>query len=357
MTFTPADDVLFVGLGKSAVAWYRCFLPAMFIGADWCGLGGSPPNLQFATGLVRRKTQAPDFYEYKVVVLQQPAGRRWLDAMRKMQDRGIKVLVEVDDYLHGIRKKDDHDFAAHFGKDYLKKLELCMGVADGLIVSTEYLRRRYRAFNKNVWVCENGLDTERYNLTRPERPNVNIGWSGATGHVQSVIPWLRATASVMAGYEEACFVSIGQDFASEFQRQFGDERAISIPFTLIEQYPAAMTMFDIALAPAGKGAWYKGKSDLRWLEAGALGIPLIADPTIYPKITPEVDGFHAEDPREVAEILDMLVGDRDLRESVGGAARDYVRRERDMRVTVKQWLSVFAEVVEPHPEPAIEVVD
>lgn len=341
----PPDDVLFVGIGMSAVGWYRCYLPAMFMGADWCGLIGYPPNFHFATGLIKRETRTPDFYDYKIVVVQQPSGTRWLGLIRKLQDRGIKVLVEVDDYLHGIRKKDDHDFQKHFDRDYLKGIEMNMRVADGIIVSTEWLGGRYRAFNPNIWVCENGLDTSRYNLTRPPRPTVNIGWAGATGHTKSVVPWLQATASVMAGHEEACFVSIGQPFAREFAEHFGEDRAITIPFTLIEQYPSAMTMFDIALAPAGRGAWYRGKSDLRWIEAGALGIPIIADPVIYPKIDNGVTGFHAEDARDVGGLLEDLILDPDLRAEVGANAQEYVRKHRDMTVMVHQWTRVFGELL------------
>lgn len=341
----PEKDVLFVGIGQSAVAWYRCFLPAMFMNADWCGLLGKPPNLHFATGLVGKATRTPDFYAYKIVVIQQPSGTKWLTAIRKMQDRGVKVLVEVDDYLHGIRKKEDHDFQKHFDRKYLKGIEMCMRVADGLIVSTPWLGGRYRAFNPRVWVCENGLDTSRYNLTRPERPTVNIGWSGATGHTRSVVPWLQATASVMAGHANTCFVSIGQPYAQEFAREFGEERAITIPFTLIEQYPSAMTMFDIALAPAGRESWYRGKSDLRWLEAGALGVPIIADPVVYPNIEPRVTGFHAEDAREVAMVLEELVEDPDLRREVGENAREHVRSQRDIRVMVNNWLCAFSELL------------
>ena len=37
-------------------------------------------------------------------------------------------------------------------------------------------------------------------------------------------------------------------------------------------YPATrMTLMDIALAPAGKSNFFRGKSDLRWLEAERAG--------------------------------------------------------------------------------------
>lgn len=339
------DDVLFVGLGQSAVGWYRCYLPALFLGADWAGIVGEPGRWAMTTGLVERQTKMPDFANYEVVVLQQPFGGKWLTLIREMQDMGIKVLFEVDDYLHSIRKQDDHDFQDHFDKAHLKRLELCMRVCDGLIVSTEFIARKYRAFNRRVFVCENGLDTARYRLTRPPRPTVNIGWAGATAHADAMAPWLQAVAQVMAERPNTCFVTIGQDFAATLKPEFGN-RCISTPFTLIETYPSAMTMFDIALAPAGRKNFHKGKSDLRFLEAGALGVPCIADPSTYPYIVDGETGFWAETPDLAFEVILDLVDDEELRTSVGASAQRYVREQRDMSIACEQWRAVFEEVVE-----------
>lgn len=335
--------VLFIGLGKSAVGWYRCYLPAMHMGADWVGVAGRPPKMVLQTGLAKGQTAMPDFDEYEVVVIQQPRGTDWLRVIRRMQQNGIKVIYEVDDYLHAIRKMPDHDFSQHFNREALRELELCMRVCDAMIVSTEFLARRYAKFNRNIYVCENGLDLARYALTRPPRPSVNIGWAGATGHERAVRPWLEAVGRVLGQRDRAFLVTIGQQYA-EFLRPRFPSRVFSIPFTMIDTYPSAMTMLDIALAPAGPGDFYKGKSDLRWVEAGALGIPTIADPVTYPKIEDRVNGFHAETPEEVEALLLELVDDDDLRTRVGRNAYEYVQAERDMRVAVRQWERVLVEV-------------
>lgn len=344
-------DVLFIGSGASAVCWYRCALPAMFMGADWVGIVGAPPSMQFVTGLVGNSTVAPDINQYKVVVVQQPSGLKWLTAIKELQARGIVVLYEVDDYLHGIRKKRDHDFKDKFGKDYLKQAEMCMRVCDGMIVSTDYIARRYATFNRNIFVCPNGLDVARYDLTIPQRGMigdkraVDVGWAGATGHSLHVAPWLRALSRIMRDEAHVNFISIGQPLASQFKQVFGYHRAISTPFTLIEQYPSAMTMFDIALAPAGQDSFSRGKSDLRWLEASALGIPVIADPVLYPQIEHGVTGFHATTPGEAEDLMRLLIEDADLRRTVGTAAKDFVRANRSMDVAVRRWCEVLESVV------------
>jgi glycosyltransferase involved in cell wall biosynthesis len=334
------SDVLFIGLGSSPVGWYRCYLPALFLGADWIGVVNTPPDLGYVTGLVANSTRMPNFLDYKIIVVQQPRGRGWLRLIRQLQSKGIKVIFEVDDYLHAIRKTEGHDFRRYFDKAALAELELNMRVCDAIICSTEYIARRYRTFNPNVWVCRNGLDCGRYNLTRPPRETVTIGWAGATGHAAGVLPWIGATADVMSQRPNTCFASIGQNFADALSDLF-PERTLSVPFTMVETYPAAMTLFDIALAPAAKGNFFRGKSDLRWLEAGALGIPIIADPDVYPNIEHGVNGFHAASPDEVQDVLLRLVDDPSLRLQVGEAARRYVMEERDMKIACRQWEEVF----------------
>lgn len=335
---TDPSRVLFVGLGASAVAWYRCVLPALFMGADWIGVSGEPPKLSFATGLVKGQTVMADFRDYDVIVLQQPRGKGWLRIIRELQEAGKRVYFEVDDYLHGIRKmaEGEHDFREHFDKTALAALELNMRVADGLICSTDFIARRYRQFNPNVQVCENGVDMGRYAMTRPPRPTVNIGWAGATGHNRGVMEWLNGVGAVMERNPHTTFVSIGQNYADFFRDAFPG-RAISIPWTMIDTYPSAMTMFDIALAPAGRGNFFRGKSDLRWVEAGALGIATIADPLVYHHISDGIDGFHAATPQQAEELLELLVNDEELRTQVGAAAKTYVADNRDMRVAVGAW--------------------
>jgi glycosyltransferase involved in cell wall biosynthesis len=341
--------VLFIGMGATAVAWYRCYMPAVFMGADWIGVVGEPPQLKYVTGLVDGKTRLARFEDYDVIVVQQPRGRKWLKLIKGLQARGIRVLAEVDDYLHGIERMKDHDFRGGFTKDTLRLMEENWRACDGMIVSTPYIAMKYKRFAKRMFVCENGLDTARYRLTRPERPSVNIGWAGGTGHVKAAVPWIREAYVALGERDNTCFISIGQNFADTFQARYGS-RAISVPFTALETYPAAMTMLDVALAPAdtkGDGrAFFKGKSDLRWLEAGALGIPIIADPHVYPKITHGVDGFHATNTNEVLELLLQLVDDPSLRLEVGANAKRYVEEHRDMKVAVHQWQQAAASLVE-----------
>ena len=332
---------LFVGQGPTPISWYRCALPAMALGADW--IAGTAPGAELhgLTGVAAGGGTTAVPTDYDVVVVQLAMGRDWLHAIRAWQEAGVVVLYEVDDWVRGVRRNAHHDFRDVVDRSTAEAGELCMRVCDGVICSTEWLARRYRSVNPNTFVCRNGIDLKRYALTRPARESVAIGWAGATGHRGGVEAWLQAVTAVMRRHPDTRFVSVGQPFADVVLPEFGAARALSVPFAPLETYPATMALFDVALAPAGRGSFFRGKSDLRWLEASALGIPLIADPEVYPEIEHGVTGFHAADAAEAEPLLAELVADEGLRTTVGEAARAYVTEHRRVEVAARDWADVL----------------
>ena len=328
---------LFVGLGTSAVCWYRAALPATALGADWVGIRGELPDLRFVTGDAGHVQSADDFAAYDVVVLQQARGAAWVELIRRLQAQGTKVLYEIDDDLASVRKAVDHAARGLIDRGWVRDAELAMRACDGVICSTPFLARRYAGIASRTWVCRNGLDLPRYALTRPVRDHVAIGWAGATGHERAVEAWLPAVRDVMRARPATRFVTIGAEYADQLADEFGRDRCLSIPFGQLETYPAAMTNLDVALAPAGASNFFRAKSDLRWLEASALGIPVVADPVVYPDVEHGVTGFHAATPGEAHTALLALVDDAALRARVGAAAQATVRATRRIEVAAEAW--------------------
>jgi len=340
---TGLPRTLFIGISNGAVAWYRCALPATVLGCDWVGLRGTPSSYEIRSGDVAEAFTLADVLGYEVVIVQQVSGREWLKAIREWQAAGVTVLYEVDDWLHGVRHVERHTHAGRLDRATVETYELCMRAADGILCSTDWLARRYRHLNRRTWTCRNGIDLPRYAFTRPERDHVGIGWAGGTGHQAAARPWVAEVGNVMRERPDTTFVSVGQPFARWLEAEFGS-RTIAVPFTALEVYPAAMTHYDIALAPAGKGDYFKGKSDLRWLEAAALSQACIADPDVYPEIEHGVTGFHASTPEEMGAILRELVADPGLRERVGAAAHAHVSSNRTAQIAARQWAEVLREV-------------
>ena len=336
---------LFVGLGASGPAWYRAALPATALGADWVGVRGTPPELRFVTGDNGRVRSREDLFGYDVVVVQQVRGREWVALIRELQARGARVLYEIDDLLDAVRKTAGHEHAKSFDRQWVVASEMAMRVCDGVICSTEFLARRCASVNPQVSVCRNGLDLRRYDLTRLARETVTIGWAGGAGHEAAVKPWLPAVREVLRARPETRFMTVGAPYAQLLEDDFGPERAIALPFGQIETYPAAMSNFDVALAPAAPTNFFRAKSDLRWLEASALGIPVVADPGVYPDVEHGATGLLAASPAEAAEHLHALAASRALRERIGAAAREAVTRTRRIEVVAEEWRAVLEAAV------------
>ena len=336
---------IFVGWGASVVAYYRCFLPALVLGTDYTAGAGEPPRLALSDGLSSGPLTVQDLFDYEVVVAQLARGRGWLKLIRELQEAGVRVLYEIDDYVQGARKDDQHELAEIYDTELVEQFELAMRVTDGIICSTEYLARRYRSFNPRTWVCVNGIDVKRYEWPRPERTGVTLGWAGGVGHARSLSRWEPAVRAVMRARPETRFVSIGFRFADQLVEEFGPERALALPPTHIEVYPASMTLFDIAIAPSAENALFRGKSDLRWLEASAAGLPLVAHPQLYPEIEDGVTGVHARTVDEVEAALLRLVDDAELRVRIGRQAHEHVTAQRNIEVVADNWRDVLTEVV------------
>jgi glycosyltransferase involved in cell wall biosynthesis len=345
-------NALFLSRGNGAVAWYRCALPAMALGADWAATVAPPQQAGPMAGTLPTETDLLALRDYDVIVVQQAQGELWEAAIRTWQDAGSTVLYEIDDWIHGVADVPGHALKARYNPGALKAFEACMRAADGIICSTDWLARTYAERNPRTYTCRNGIDPKRFAVTRPARAHVGIGWSGGTGHEAALGPWLSAVADVMRAHPQTTFITVGERFGDELAPEFGKRRARSVPFTDMEVYPAAMTHFDIALAPAAPGGYFLGKSDLRWLEASALGIPVIADPAVYPEIEPGVTGFHASTPEQARAALERLVTDPELRAAVGARAREHVLERRSIGVAAEAWAAALRRARGAAPIPA-----
>jgi glycosyltransferase involved in cell wall biosynthesis len=351
VTATAVPRTLFVGSGAGGVCWYRVALPAMALGADWLGVTGRPGALTRVTGSWGTPLDEAAWAGYDVVVLQLVHGPHWKVRIAELQEAGVTVLYEIDDDLRGVAAEPGHEFAARFDPRRLHEHEAAIRACDGVICSTPALAERLAALHDVRHVCANGIDLGRYPYPLPRRETVTIGWAGGTGHERALRPWLGVVADVLAARPQARWRTVGQPFALELAGRFGAERCSAAPFAAIDTYPAAMAGFDIALAPAAPSAFFAAKSDLRFLEAAALGLPVVADPAVYPTVVHGETGLHAGTPEAARDALLALVDDAGLRARLGAAARGYVERERAMPRAAGAWAAALAEVKIRAPQP------
>lgn len=93
------------------------------------------------------------------------------------------------------------------------------------------------------------------------------------------------------------------------------------------QFLWELAQCDIAIAPLLDSPFNHFKSHVKYLEAGMLGLPFVASPTVYAEyVKPDRTGFIAATDSQWYEQLRRLVNEPELRARIGTAAKEHVRR-------------------------------
>ena len=208
-----------------------------------------------------------------VVILQRQVGEPRLEAMRRMKtlSRAFKVY-ELDDYLPNLPLKNVH--REHMPKDILKTVRRGLSFVDRFVVSTSALAEAFAGLHSDIRVAENRLPAHWWEAL-PERSahrgrRPRIGWAGGASHTGD----LEVIADVvreLANEVEWVFMGMYPFALRQHIHQFQ-------PGVRIDHYPAALSALDLdlALAPVEQNLFNACKSNLRLLEYGACGYPVIA---------------------------------------------------------------------------------
>ncbi|MCB5188972.1 glycosyltransferase [Methylobacillus caricis] len=209
---------------------------------------------------------APD-----VIVLQQPTSEDRLESTRRIQafSQAFKVY-ELDDYLPNLPMRSIH--RQRMPKDIIKTMRRGLSLVDRFVVSTPALAEALAGMHPDIRVIKNllpvawwkGLQGQRRTSAKPR-----VGWAGGdshTGDLELIIDVVKELA------DEVEWVFFGM---CPIQLQpYVHEYHTGLP---ISQYPAALARLnlDLALAPVEQNLFNECKSNLRLLEYGACGFPVI----------------------------------------------------------------------------------
>lgn len=191
-----------------------------------------------------------------------------LTQMRRYREiTGAKVVLEFDDYLPNIPTRSL--YRKKLPQSVIKNMRRAIEQADWLVVSTPTLAQEYIGFHHDVRVASNGLPLERWNRLEGQRrtgKKMRVGWAGGDSHTGDLAE-IRSVIRDLQGEVEWVFMGMKPDDVDcEFHR--------GVP---IEQYPkklAALNL-DLAVVPLEINQFNRCKSNLRLLELGACGVPVI----------------------------------------------------------------------------------
>lgn len=204
-----------------------------------------------------------------VVVLQGGWGRtNILTQIRRYKEiTGAKVALEFDDYLPNIPTRSIH--RKELSQGLIKNMRRAIEAVDWLVVSTPKLAQEYASFHNDIRVAKNGLLPEWWKGLESKRrtgKKMRVGWAGGSSHTGDLaeIKWV-----VKELQDEVEWVFMGmkpEGVDCEYHK--------GAP---IDRYPAKLASLnlDLAVVPLEINQFNRCKSNLRLLELGACGVPII----------------------------------------------------------------------------------
>lgn len=205
------------------------------------------------------------------VVFQRQIYANQVKRMRETRNTFKPFMVyELDDLITNVPVKSLH--RSEIPADTVRWLREAVGLCDRFIVSTEPLGHAMRGYNDDIRVVPNRLDGARWSnlsINRNTGKKPRVGWAGGVSHsgdLELIVDIVKELA------DEVDWVFLGM--CPEFLRPYVCDFQPGVPF---DQYPAklASLRLDLALAPLELNAFNEAKSNLKLLEYGVLGYPVI----------------------------------------------------------------------------------
>ena len=277
--------------------------------------------------------------------------------LSRCRQRGVPVVYELDDNLLDLHR--DEPWEPYPGDSLRGVAAFLARQADGMIVSTPALAERVARLRSGVLVVPNALD-ERLFGSVPDpfvsrSSTVTIGYMGTLTHeadLRMVLAPLRALLRRQAGRVRLELVGGGAEerIASLFEglpfrmRNLGSEH----PYPRFVSWMRRHLRWDVAIAPLEDDAFTRGKSDLKYLDYGALGIPgVFSDVRPYRETVRhrETGLLAANEPEAWAEALEEIVSDGALRARLAEAAKADVHGSRMLETNATRWSDAIEAIV------------
>jgi len=272
--------------------------------------------------------------------------------VRELETRGIPYVYATDDNLLDLHR--DRPWELRAGGEVRAAVRLLARRAARVVVSTPALQERMQGLNPNSVTVPNFLDERLFGppdaLRPPNRPLV-IGYMGTRTHdgdLRMVLRPLRAFLVRGGGRVRLEVVGVADD--AGLAARFDGLPVSWLNPGVAEAYPAfpgwmrQSLRWDFALAPLADDEFTRCKSDLKYLDYGALGIPgIFSDVRAYRETVRhrETGLIVPNDPDAWAAALEEMAGDASLRSRLALAARDEVHSTRMLATNARRWLEVI----------------
>lgn len=210
-------------------------------------------------------------YEPDAVILQRQIGEERLEAMRRLKafSRAFKVY-ELDDFLPNLPAKSAH--REHMPKDIVRSLKRGMSYVDRFVVTTDMLAEAFHGYHPDIRVVPNRLPIGEWGSLKAVRRNgerLRVGWAGGASHTGD-LEMIADVVRELSGEVDWVFLGMCPELLQPYVKEW--HQGVSI-----ERYAGKLASLDLdlAIAPLEDNAFNRCKSNLKVLEYGACGFPVV----------------------------------------------------------------------------------
>ncbi|MDI2594520.1 glycosyltransferase [Pseudomonas sp. 681] len=327
-------EVLVLPINTSAVAHYRMTQPMIELEAAGRAQGIIRYNMPT---IIEVERQSPD-----VIVLQ---GRYSESSIKDIPPiktySNARRIYELDDYVINVPHSNAHIRNMPNGDEMERLVRHAIGMCDRVVVSTQPLADVLSDMHHDIRVVPNMLSKHLWNdmgSRRRTSKKPRIGWGGGTSH-HGDLAVIADVVRELANEVDWVFFGMCPDDLLPYMHEFHGVIALDI-------YPAKLASLnlDLALAPLEFHIFNDCKSNLRLLEYGACGYPVICtDTKAYQGYLPATR-IKTNTTDEWLQAIRMHLADPDASYRMGDelrevVMRDYVLRGDNLRYWENGWLA------------------
>jgi len=262
--------------------------------------------------------------------------------INKIKESKKEIIFDTDDLVFDSRYLNQMDYLKEM--NVLEKKQYQKGVGEEILndpfvkvctTTTSYLAEKLKERNKQVFIVPNKLSdsdlkiAEEINKIRNSkfeiRNSIRLGYfSGTISHNKDFAVITDVLIEIMDKFPQVALFLVGPLDLESSLNKFKN-RIKQLPYVPRHKHFENIAKVDINLAPLEIGnPFCESKSELKFFEAGILGVPTIAaaTQTFIEAIEDGVDGFIANSTRDWIEKLQKLIENKDLRIEMGKKARE-----------------------------------
>lgn len=288
-----------------------------------------------------------EYEGYNVTIVQRLHTQENLRAIQILKKMGLKVIYDLDDNLWEVPKENPGRKALQL---FREGFQTCASLCDLITVSTAPLKlavHKHLDLPKGlrVEVVNNAIDFDLYApVMYCEKDHVRVGWAGTNTHGGDLRQVYHLLPDVLRRNEHIRMEFVGMPAPELIQRH---ERVRQRNFVPIGEYPSRLPSWrwDIMLAPLEDNVFNKSKSNIKILEAAAIGVPiLVSDVAPYKSfcaLHKDLDYLVCRGPRDWSKKIEDLSRAPEERDRLAKIMKDVAQEHYAIHSGVHRWNALF----------------